>query len=58
MFDYILKCNLFFSPDPTPYIIYDEIYKSIKEKPSTSITVWLRRLITIPENPSKFFIKL
>ena len=34
------------------------IYKLIKEKPSTSITVWLRRLIMIPEHPSKFFIKI
>lgn len=56
MFDYKIYRDSYYQNSSS--LISERIYKSIKEKPSTSITVWLRRLITIPENPSKFFIKI
>ena len=55
MFDYKICYSYYWKPS-TP--IYYVILNAIKEKPSTSITVWLKRLIMIPENPSKFFIKI
>jgi hypothetical protein len=58
MFEYNFKYDFYLSPIPSKCVIHDAVYETIKEKPSTSITVWLRRLIMVPEYPSKFFIKL